>query len=534
MVAVLVLAVVGVLTVTVLQRLPRSQSHAAAGGCARTVDLPVLAAPAISRAVASVVSEWRHSKPMVGDACIVPTVAGKDSLATEQALTKSDRAVVWIPESSVWVTRLLADVPSLAPQVKRGDPIASSPLVIATTPGHAATLNATAGRGWAAQLTGTTPIAVPDPATTSDGAVALLGLHAALGASTRAAVTLTGISVRLAGNTLTSADAGFRNLQAHPASPTAFITSEQAVLRANRHAATPVAAAVYPAGGGLAFDFPLVTVTPATDQAFLDAAHDLGDQLRGPSGGRAVAALDLRDANGTPLDDATGPGARRAAPPTPPASAADVDAVLRVWQAARRPDSLLAVIDVSGSMKDDSGNGHSKIEVAAQSAAAAMELVPDSWSVGLWAFSSGRPPAPDWKQLAPLGPVRAQRPALVTAAGKLPGLVDGDTALYATTLAAFGYMNAHYQPNKVNSVVLMTDGGNVDPGSISLSTLLAELRRTYDADKPVSITTIALGQGADVKALEQISAATGGTTYIIRKAEDIQSVLVQSVLRRAS
>lgn len=527
-VAVAVLAVAGL----AFAFRPRAHQAAAQAGCSGVLKVPVIAAPSIARAVAAVAQRWNDTRPDVGGTCVSATVTAQDSAAAERALVLSEQATVWIPDSTVWTARLVADVPSLGARMKVGEPVATSPLVIAAPPGRADTMDAAANQGWAGYLDGTTPVAIPDPARNAEGALTLLGVARGLPASAAASTALAGAAVRLGSNIVASAADGFTNLRQHPGSAPAFVASEQEVLRANRDGSAPIAKAVYPDGAGPGLDFPLVTITPATDPSFVTAATNLAAQLQSPSARRAIAALGLRDPNGNPLDGTTDTGARSAAPPAP-ASSADLAGVMRIWGAARRPINLLAVIDVSGSMKDSAGNGRSKIDVAAGAAADALGLVPDTWSVGLWTFSSKRPPADDWTSLVPLGPVKTQRAALVTSARDLPNLVGGDTGLYATALAAFREVTAHYAPNMVDSVVLMTDGSNVDPGGISLPALLAALKQGFHPDKPVSITTIALGADADVAALRQISAATTGTTYVVRNPQDIRTVLLQTVLRRS-
>jgi Ca-activated chloride channel family protein len=205
--------------------------------------------------------------------------------------------------------------------------------------------------------------------------------------------------------------------------------------------------------------------------------------------------------------------------------------VLRSWVAAGDANQFLAVIDVSGSMKDDSGNGQSKIQVAADAATAAVTLMPDAWGAGLWIFSLKPAPANDWTQLVPLGSVRNNRSALLSAARSMPSRAAGDTALYSTALASFKEVSRHYQADKVNSVILMTDGANTDPADNSLPALITALKAQFDPKRPVNINTIALGADADVRALQQISAATGGRTYVVRQAQDIRNVFVRVALR---
>jgi Ca-activated chloride channel homolog len=160
-------------------------------------------------------------------------------------------------------------------------------------------------------------------------------------------------------------------------------------------------------------------------------------------------------------------------------------------------------------------------------------LMPDSWSVGLWTFSVRPSPQNDWSQLVPLGAVANNRSALLDAAHSLPTLTNGDTGLYKTALAAYQSVTGHYAANKVNSVVLMTDGANTDTNGVDLPGLIAALKAARDPNRPVSITGIALGKDADVGALRQISDATGGRTYVVRSAKDIRTAFVRVTLRGA-
>jgi len=74
-------------------------------------------------------------------------------------------------------------------------------------------------------------------------------------------------------------------------------------------------------------------------------------------------------------------------------------------------------------------------------------------------------------------------------------------------------MTRSYTPGRLNEVVLLTDGKNDDPGSITQQALLTKLREEYDPAKPVRLITIAFGTQADTDALRQISAATHARSY---------------------
>ncbi len=101
---------------------------------------------------------------------------------------------------------------------------------------------------------------------------------------------------------------------------------------------------------------------------------------------------------------------------------------------------------------------------------ASLPFFSDEASVGLWTFSRAAK-GNDWKAVVPLG--RLDRKvgagtARDTIASSVPRIVaDGDTALYDTTLAAVDAVRASWQPGP-NTVVLISDGKNEDPGSPDL------------------------------------------------------------------
>ena len=84
----------------------------------------------------------------------------------------------------------------------------------------------------------------------------------------------------------------------------------------------------------------------------------------------------------------------------------------------------------------------------------------------------------------------------------------------------------------VNAVVLITDGWNDDPVGPHLAPLLARLRSLSDPARPVPIITVAIGDRADVPHLRQISAVTGGKTYVVRNPADIRDVFLDAMIQR--
>jgi Ca-activated chloride channel family protein len=509
-----------------------SAAPSSAQRCTEQLAVPVVVSPELATVVTKLAAEWQATQPTLAGRCLSATVTPQDSVAAAAALTGVRRPVVWIPDSSIWSTRLAAAHRST---VRIQASVATSPLVVAAAPTSAAVLRRAATTGWTGLLRGTVPLRITDPDTTAAGALTTLNATAHAGTSASAQTTLVGLFLRLQNATLRSASAGFAALRADPRSVPGFVASERDVVAANAQHGSAVAAAVYPAGPTPLLDYPLVQVMPThSAQLAISAATAFGSVLRTATARAAFTSIGLRDAHADPLPAAEASGAA-AFPRVRPAGAAPaaVQAVeTRLWRAASKPSQLLSVIDVSGSMKDRVRRGASKkITIAASAAQQALRVLPDDWTVGLWTFATHPRPATDWTELVSLRGVHTGRARLLAAAATLPRRVGGNTALYSTALAAFNDVSAHYNPSAVNVVVLLTDGSNVDPGTtLSLKKLLATLGSRYNPRKPVRIVTIAFGHDADVSALRKISAATHGQSYRVEDAAEIQAVIVQSVI----
>ncbi|MEP7179166.1 MAG: VWA domain-containing protein [Pseudonocardiales bacterium] len=536
----MIVAVVGACAIAasiIVATWPDNSGHAGAratGTCRGEVKVQVIAAPSIAPAITTIAKQWQAGHPAVDGTCVGAKVVSQDSRTAEGALVNVSTGVVWIPDSTVWSSRLISDASGLTlSHLAVGRSVATSPLVVAVSPARSAAVIATAKRGWAAALSGSTPAEVANPTTTTEGALTLLSLQSEAGTSPAGASALGGMLIDLSQRVMPNAAAGFAAVTDFPTTAPAFVASEQAVITANAGQAKPITAAVYPSGRSPVLDFPFVTITPSPVSLYARAQQSFGQRLGQPAAVRTLSTVHLRGATSAPLQvsaDDSGAGSQPVnliARPTPAA----VTSALRRWVAVGASNQFLTVIDVSGSMKDNSGNGQSKIQVAADAAKAAVTLMPDTWAAGLWIFSLRPEPANDWTELVPLGTVRTNRDTLLSAARSMPDRAVGDTALYSTALAAFNSVSSHYQADKVNSVILMTDGANTDPADSSLPALIAALKQRFNPKRPVNIDTIALGADADVNALQQISVATGGRTYVVRKAQDIRTVFVRVALR---
>ena len=127
--------------------------------------------------------------------------------------------------------------------------VGSSPLVVATAPSRAASIAAAAKTGWAAVLMGPAVVAVPDPLTTTEGALSALAVQSAVG-SAPGLVGHVGRCIWATGDDCDSSRRAdwFTAMQSSPVSAPAFVASEQDVVQANRGKKAPMVSAVYPAG----------------------------------------------------------------------------------------------------------------------------------------------------------------------------------------------------------------------------------------------------------------------------------------------
>jgi Ca-activated chloride channel homolog len=111
----------------------------------------------------------------------------------------------------------------------------------------------------------------------------------------------------------------------------------------------------------------------------------------------------------------------------------------------------------------------------------------------------------------------------------------GATGLYDTIAAADQTVVDNFQPNLTNMVVLMTDGKNEPDGGagITIDQLKDKLsQNNADKNKRVPVVTVGYGADADFGTLQDISAATGATSYTSKTGFDIDQVLLTAIFGR--
>ncbi|GAA3228600.1 substrate-binding and VWA domain-containing protein [Actinocorallia longicatena] len=292
---------------------------------------------------------------------------------------------------------------------------------------------------------------------------------------------------------------------------------------AGKHAKPKVPlVAVYPKEGTLVSDHPYVALK-SMDPGKQPLAADFLTYLRGEKAQARFAEDGFRgyDNKVTPVTTESNgllpnQPAKMIAPPAP----AVMDEALASWESLRKRSNVLWVVDVSGSMKEQvPGTGKSRMELAKVSLAKAMDQFIGADKVGLWEFATRLDGSRDYRPLVPVGPIASNKDALKA---KISGLTPKtDTGLFDTSLAAFQSIRDAKDPGAINSVVLLTDGMNDDPGSVSLNDLLSKL----DGESGVRLFTIGFSAGADQAGLKKIAEATDAKAYDASDAATIDKVM---------
>jgi hypothetical protein len=540
--------------------------------CSGQLRLAVAGSAEIVPAVQAAAAQWSGGGAEVDNVCVAVDVTSAESAdvtaavaarhgisltGVGQASATTPVPDVWIPDSSSWLLRLTAEASGFTPSSI--SPIARSPVVLAM-PEPVAT-----GFGWpdakltwgkmVSQLrTGTNlRTGIVDPTRDAAGLAGLLALGQAAGAAgaESQAATTAALRALAQGRSALRPDLLARfprstDSAAVASALSAAPLSEQAVIAYNA-AKPPIAlAALYVEPAPLSLDYPMA-VLPGIDPAKARAAEGLKAALNSSSFRDRLAGQGLRGPDGVGGNGFATPAGAPSPAGTPSAAAGEgggaeaqaqavlaMERALATWTAITLPARMLAVIDVSGSMleKVPSARNATRAQVTSEAARRGLGLFDDSWAVGLWAFSTELVGSRDYLELVPVGPLSNNRSAILAATGRLTPKRTGDTGLYDTLLAAYKTVQAGWDPGRVNSVVMLTDGENDDDNGISLPTLLASLKRLKDPKRPIQVVLIGIGPGIGKTNLNQIVGVTGGGVFTTEDPAKIGEIFLKAVSLR--
>jgi Ca-activated chloride channel homolog len=574
------------------------QSLACRGG---SLPLQVVISPDQAGVVTQAAAEYERRRPAVDDRCVDVQVRGTDSAEAAAALsggwdeaTQGPAPDVWVPASSAWALQV-----ALRQQATKQDvlipleypKLATTPMVMAMPKPMAETLGwprSTLGwkdllgavvnqEGWKAfghPEWGAFKLGKTDANLSTPGLEALIAaVFAATGQTSELSVEtlvkeedklrqlILGLE-RAPGQDADTPATFLANLQQADQAGQAlnFVSAvpldEKSVWDYNRGNASGLEdgaerakpdvplVAIYPKEGTLEADHPWVVLrAPWVNDAKRRAAAEFLDYLRSEPIQERFQAAGFRTSEGRPgpqLSQANGllpdQPSRVLAPPAPKV----VAAALESWNAARKRSNVLAVYDVSGSMKEEvpGTGGRTKMDIVKEAAGQALALFAPETNLGTWVFSTNLVGNRDWAESVPIGPTNARLPdgkirrqVLAEALARLQA-TNGDTGLYDTTLAAFRAVQRSYAPQRINIVVLLTDGINDDPsGGIDRAELLRRLKAEQDKERPVRVITIAYGANADAASLKMIADATGGLAFVSRDPRDILHVFTDAITK---
>lgn len=442
---------------------------------------------------------------------------------------------IWIPDSPTWKGQLTS-------AGWTGEPITE---VIAQTPvGLVGGPAAKAPSSWAAALDGGN-LAMADPSAEGASALALLAPYAEMKKTGETPVTIEEKTVPVAqtyGERAVAGGSTSTDLTTITASSTALVpATEQAYLAARR--SNDQLALVAPQTGVPMLKFPMVAVTRG-NMDILASRRDVSSRVgraltrwfESGAGVEAIAAAELRGPDGAALPNEIGLGS---ATVLSTVAQKTTDSALRQWRVLSVPSSILAVVDLSGSMKMMLGDV-SRVQLAVNASQIALDAFPAQARIGIWGFSKNRGEnGSSWAEYAALD--RLDAPAeggqthgdVVRAeADALVGRVKGGTGVMDTTLAAYKHAQEMWDPAWFNSVVIFTDGASDDSSSLSLDSLVNQLKSLRDPAKPVKVIIIGISEDANTGELEQIAAATGGQNYLVKNPNEILGVLASALLNR--
>ena len=485
-------------------------------------------------------------EPLVAEA--VATVTADEPCIDIQVTTGSVKDVVallgdpdaqlpdiWIPDSPTWKGQLTS-------AGWTGTPIAD---VLAQTPvGLIGGPAAKAPASWAAALDSGS-LAMADPSAEGASALALLAPYAEMKKTGETPVTIEEKTVPVAqtyGERAVSGGSTETDLTTISASSTQLVpATEHAYLAARR--SNDQLSLVVPRTGVPMLKFPMIAVTRG-NMDILSSNRDVSARVgraltrwfTSSAGVEAIAAAELRGPDGAPLANDIGLGDARVLSTV---AQKTTDDTLRQWRVLSVPSSILAVVDLSGSMKTTLGDV-TRIQLAVNASQIALDAFPAQARIGIWGFSKNRgEKGASWAEYAALD--RLDAPAdngqthgdVVRAeADALVGRVKGGTGVMDTTLAAYKHAQEMWDPAWFNSVVIFTDGASDDSSSLSLDALVNQLKSLRDPAKPVKVIIIGISNDADTGELEQIAAATGGQNYLVTNPNEILGVLASALLNR--
>ena len=524
----------------------------AANTCSGDVVATVVAPERTAALLRTLAAQWKDTKPQVKGVCADVQIRDQEAPVTATALTqKWDPAAsgpapdVWVPPSSAWArfsaaTSDTADrmLPDRLPSLARTPVVIAMPKQLAESYGWPKTTLDWKDLLDKLAVDSNIKIGMSDPATSTAG---LLALSAMIDTDDNADIDNAEfnrvflLEQKIAVYKQTTEDLLAEYVAGQGKTLTAFPALEQDVYKHNQANPNLPLVALYPKNATTEADYPFLKLeaAPWTNPDRQLAAGSFLNFVKSDVGRTAVLAEGFRDSNRAPgpgLTESHGMVPKLAALPRAVLLADAISKTVTYWNALTRPNNILLVLDVSGSMGKVVPGVGTRLDLTKTAATQAVQLLDKQSQMGLWIFSDPRLQGSNaYKELVKPGKLsdNDRQKKLTDEIAKLaPG---GNTGMYDTIWAAFQSVQANYVPDNQNMVVLLTDGADDDQlRGLKLNELNDKLRAA-DKSKPVRVVTIALGRDTDSDALTSISAATGVRSYSSPRQIDISKILIAAI-----
>ncbi|GAA3421406.1 substrate-binding and VWA domain-containing protein [Streptosporangium vulgare] len=530
-----------------------------AGGCGgEALPVRITASPDIQPALSQIAERFNKAAHDVDGRCATVTVTKGVSATVASSFSGGKAAAMdmWIPDSKLWVTNLRArnqEVP------EAGASVASSPIVMVASGSVVPNLKKSFGEAsWGGMINAANVanvdgpgrkvrVLVLDPSLNAAGLGALLAAAGVARASGAGEEQLVGALKSLSGSTSTvrDQDALLSSLGVKGSKAPLGISSEQGVWAFNKVKKPEVPAVpLYPAEGTINLDYPVVVV--AEDAAVRKAAEAFRKELGSEASRKTLQEQGFRTPDGKGGKAISGSAGFQAKAPQAiePPDGKTVASMSQTWSRIKLGTRLLTLLDVSGTMAlPVPGTGLTRMQAISRIAVEGMKLFPAKSEMGLWEFSTHlNGQGVDYRETVPVGPLTEDmngvlrrdviNQRLVAARAKS----TGDTGLNDTLAAAYEQMTDEYQSDKINTVLILTDGaGNDDPdGGISNQQILKRLKDRFDPEKPVSVLIIAFGPDAPKgkRQMDALAKATAGDAYIAKNILEVRKFFLEGMKRR--
>lgn len=511
-----------------------NRSQASADRCVEgEVTVAVIADPAIADQVGTFAKQYSETADPVGDRCVQVAVKAADSTAVINGFAEAwpgelgDRPALWIPASSISEARL--ETASGGKTVIDSRPLVSSPVVLAVRP---ELKDALAQQSWSnlpglqSNPTGLDGLDLPGwgglklslPLTGNSDA-AYLASEAVAAASAPAGSpgnSGTGAAQRLLAGQPELADAAASTAldalvnAADPATASvhAVATTEQMLFErgANLADAGSKLGSWIPSGPAAVADFPAVLLSGDwLSKEQLTAASEFDRFMRKPEQLAELAKAGFRVEGVAPP----------ASPVTDfpelsePLSFGDAESRSTLATRMTAPaQSGTVTVMLDQSMPVDEG-GRSRLSNVITALDDRLQVLSPTSSVGLWTFDgvAGR----SVTTTGPLGDDVGGGPRSAALSSNLQSQASsgGGAVSFTTLRLVYAEALANFRAGEPNSVLVITSGPHTDR-SLDGPGLISYIQGAVDADRPVAVNVINLGDDPDRSTWEAVAQASGG------------------------